>query len=764
MADLEPPAKRQRLSSSPGSVKQLPLSDVVKNCPTPFQFRGKVLSVTPYNNQKGGYTSSISLKSISPDDDTVKQVVFRGKWASSLKFKTGEHVRFSGEACLFDEAAKDAKGWQGWKVVYDKGVKGAWVDKDDGEDERVFDEGNTVKKLAPTTNTRYSMSSPPSQEDLYANALPSAPTPSLEVNTSPSQSQSKTSQQSAEAPPPPPPVPPIKAQPTNLTATASTSNTSRKYSLIVFALDDAEPYETMKNGKPTGDWAVKIKFTDPTSMELNGHLGSNLFGKMRDFVPTVKRGSILLLQGINRGPQEIAHSNITGFKGFSFAVFSPDALLTGKVSPTPTARPPFAKYNKDEIAYACDLARYWRDHEVDMPEVRKAMDGSTFREEEKKSATEISRGLARGGGRGRPLLKIEDVSVAEYCDVVGSVVKFYEGNQNFYSDHNTIFITDYTTNTSLMDYQSDSHDSWSGPWGQRTLQITCWGPNAEAATKLGRIGNLLHFRNLRPKLNEHGLLEATLDVDRKFPEKVDVWLMKKGELTSVVEDLKKAMKKYEAENGDVPTFFRNKSPVKNEKVRAEPTIVSPPPPRAPSVVCALPRTTPDSLSAMLLDDTERAVYKLRGFVVDYRPARLEEWVIATCPECDRTIERSFIMCEEHKLIKLDYSFHLCIAETPSEINDDSPQATWVSVVPQDYPRPEVFPSLPATQSMREGANDISLLRERLAPILGQIEQKKRHKREIEVEDYGEDFDFAVMRMKDRDGKWMEYLEETAFLG
>lgn len=75
----------------------------------------------------------------------------------------------------------------------------------------------------------------------------------------------------------------------------------------------------------------------------------------------------------------------------------------------------------------------------------------------------------------------------------------------------------------------------------------------------------------------------------------------------------------------------------------------------------------------------------------------------------------------------------------------------------------LFPGLPPTASMRAGESDINLLRDRLGPVLGNIPERKRHKQQIEVEDYGVAFDFAARRTPDRTGVMRNRLEATTFV-
>ncbi|KAF8420548.1 hypothetical protein BGX38DRAFT_1240918 [Terfezia claveryi] len=65
--------------------------------------------------------------------------------------------------------------------------------------------------------------------------------------------------------------------------------------------------------------------------------------------------------------------------------------------------------------------------------------------------------------------------------------------------------------------------------GQYTLQITLWEVHADAARKIVRDGCLLNLKNVRAKRNADGKMEGALHGDRKFPDRVDI---------SVVKDLK----------------------------------------------------------------------------------------------------------------------------------------------------------------------------------------------------------------------------------
>jgi hypothetical protein len=108
------------------------------------------------------------------------------------------------------------------------------------------------------------------------------------------------------------------------------------------------------------------------------------------------------------------------------------------------------------------------------------------------------------------------------------VVKTYPG------DPYSLYVTDYTQNTSLHSYTwSPGHNEWKGPFGKYTLQISCWREAADQAN-ICKVGGYYIFKNVRIKLfplvtfhvliirNRDGNLEGSLNIDQKFPHKIIV--------------------------------------------------------------------------------------------------------------------------------------------------------------------------------------------------------------------------------------------------
>src|SRR5271169_5586655 len=74
------------------------------------------------------------------------------------------------------------------------------------------------------------------------------------------------------------------------------------------------------------------------------------------------------------------------------------------------------------------------------------------------------------------------------------VVKTYPGHPH------TLYVTDYTQNTSLHTYLwQPGNNDWKGPYGKYTLQITCWDDTAVQASNC-KVGGYYIFKNVRAKM------------------------------------------------------------------------------------------------------------------------------------------------------------------------------------------------------------------------------------------------------------------------
>lgn len=135
--------------------------------------------------------------------------------------------------------------------------------------------------------------------------------------------------------------------------------------------------------------------------------------------------------------------------------------------------------------------------------------------------------------------RLENVIESKFCDVIVNVVKApYDELQK-----TTLWVSDYTENDSFHKFslddtkqlgaRDDSHaaSKWAGPFGKRSMQITCFEPTASQVSSEVQLGQWLRIRNLRIKLGNNGLnLEGVLHEDQLFSRRlVEILHLDQGE-------------------------------------------------------------------------------------------------------------------------------------------------------------------------------------------------------------------------------------------
>ena len=114
-------------------------------------------------------------------------------------------------------------------------------------------------------------------------------------------------------------------------------------------------------------------------------------------------------------------------------------------------------------------------------------------------------------------------------------------NGFFHDDTTTLYVTDFTENKLMMNYERKDDSSWPGPWGQRVLQVTCWNQNRPVAAAFTP-KTPIYLRNVRIKVGKAGLLEATLYGDQKYTDKVDLVAIKEQDEDGRMQVLKQLQK------------------------------------------------------------------------------------------------------------------------------------------------------------------------------------------------------------------------------
>lgn len=144
---------------------------------------------------------------------------------------------------------------------------------------------------------------------------------------------------------------------------------------------------------------------------------------------------------------------------------------------------------------------------------------------------------------------LQDVKIRKFADLIAQVVRdpFDQG------DKITLWVSDYTENSHFFNKTDDSSswvdgepirdgdpygyvdkwnkpagsiaagESWLGPSGKRSIQLTCWEPHANFIRSGVRTSHWVHLRNVQIDIGKNGQnVEGFLRTDRTYPERVCV--------------------------------------------------------------------------------------------------------------------------------------------------------------------------------------------------------------------------------------------------
>ena len=155
---------------------------------------------------------------------------------------------------------------------------------------------------------------------------------------------------------------------------------------------------------------------------------------------------------------------------------------------------------------------------------------------------------------------IKDVACDMFYDLVGQAVKIYTHN-----DRVELYLTDYTSNNLLFNYEwgQDDEDgsgrdgdeynyraphstnkAWPGPFGKMTLTVTLWPPHSYFGRQHLKENDYVHLRNVRIKFSKDAKLEGVLHSDRRYPDRVDVTVLKDNQDDDRVKDVLRRKRDY----------------------------------------------------------------------------------------------------------------------------------------------------------------------------------------------------------------------------
>ncbi|KAI1126076.1 hypothetical protein F5Y10DRAFT_245811, partial [Nemania abortiva] len=233
-------------------------------------------------------------------------------------------------------------------------------------------------------------------------------------------------------------------------------------------------------------------------------------------VPQPRAGDVLVISSAKVQSRGEGISLVTN-KSTSFHIYSASDIPRPPQSAKGALRPPYGtrQIGEKEHEYVSWLYHYTnKDSIPDVATFQRQVDQSIHMKDK--------------------FCKLEDVVDSKFCDVIAQVVKapFDEVEKT------TLWVSDYTENDSFHKFSwsgpkqlggsdgdpygyldTDIHTAtkWAGPFGRRSMQITCFEPHASIVNSQVQLSDWIRIRNLRIKFGNNGLnLEGVLHEDRDF--------------------------------------------------------------------------------------------------------------------------------------------------------------------------------------------------------------------------------------------------------
>ncbi|GAA5902411.1 uncharacterized protein JCM6883_001400 [Sporobolomyces salmoneus] len=526
-----------------------------------------------------------------------------------------------------------------------------------------------------------------------------------------------------------------------------------KVNLIAIALVRREIYQPQKSK----DKAIDLWLYDPTHTKAPARLC--FFGPKEEHLPVVENGDILIVQNINYQKDRKQLTAFGNIRNGPFLVipsrlaeqYHEEPSSIEFVSQLPKCSSRLAKIGEEELAYARDLARWSRRFDV-VGNHEEPGRG----DHEPKNVLKTSARLIKGDSTRRELVEIRQLEPDNFYDVQGEIIKFYnrEGRRNFEdNDVCQLFITDYTRNDQLMRYEDTSNVRLPG---QYALQISIYGHQAKPLLKFNREehlqGKFVHLRNVRTKLNENGLLEATMWIDQVRRDKSDVTIKGSNEFekTPWFRDFSRRRDVYC--NASTDSRLKDEYLTLTNQARIEATTFVDPF-ASPFDTLGLERQSMSAALSMPLAGS----YLFQARVIDYKPDNLEDFAVAYCTDCQAQLSKGLKKCFDHDRVNHEFQFALVLqGEQTSTASSSQPPCILVE---------ETFFSASPRQSSERP--DPYLLRfiSSLSPILGDLPEAKAMKRRPKESELGEWMEFVVEAWKDEEGKlrWKFDQERTLFV-
>ncbi|KAI1180773.1 hypothetical protein F4777DRAFT_526963 [Nemania sp. FL0916] len=260
-----------------------------------------------------------------------------------------------------------------------------------------------------------------------------------------------------------------------------------------------------------------------TEYELAG-LPFCIFGKasVLNEMPQPDAGDVLVINSAKIQSYRDSISMVT-HKSTSFHIYSASAIPQPPQSAKSAVRSSYGtrSLSDKEHEYAS-----WLYHSINKSSVP---DSATFQRQTNQSIRLKDK-----------FCRLENVIDNQFCDVIVNVVKapFDEVGRT------TLWVSDYTQNdtfhkfswdgpqqpgdqdgdsSSFLDTNISATSKWAGPFGKRSMQVTCFEPHASQVNSEVQVGQWIRIRNLRIKFGNNGLnLEGVLHEDRDYSDRRQV--------------------------------------------------------------------------------------------------------------------------------------------------------------------------------------------------------------------------------------------------
>ncbi|KAK4051576.1 hypothetical protein OIV83_002716 [Microbotryomycetes sp. JL201] len=533
--------------------------------------------------------------------------------------------------------------------------------------------------------------------------------------------------------------------------------TNSTHNIICRAAGEHEP----GGGKFGNDFFLSLRLFDVTCFDEESRVlkqetcqDCRLFFKNAGDMPQYTEQDVLVLQNVNYNKGKRC------FSGYSTkwrcTVITPEMFSSAKnilpQLPLPTPYNKFADVTAKEIDLARKIFKWTKSRDTPNGTFapvssRDAPAGAAERSGLFTRASKVS---------ARRTVPVEALHDMQFIDLVAIPLRFFPPQTEwarsdcYFEGPLSVFVTDYSKNDELYSYDCDSDFPPPELKDQRVLQISVFGKRNIDVLAGCPLNEPVFFRNIVGRYNTNNFLEARLHEDKMRSHTVDVRRIFPPDCDEHIQAIRARLKTLQGQTSTLPEPRSSTSAHEPPVSLALPSATLMPVASASGKVpnsshvrivdgISLPVK---SIGSLLKAPTAEAVgnHTVRGRVVDYSPPDLRDWIVAFCSECSELLEPGLIGCLAHSRAEVEVYVHAILY-----IQDDSiSQPVPIRLSLCDPKKSLAGLELSASDRVRN--EDTAAFREfagRWRPLLGHLEQLKRHHKPITRVAHGPDFDFQV---------------------